>query len=375
MNQTQPVQPVEKKKNSFGKRVLEFVMKTMNGMAHGLFCTLIIGTIINTIGTFFVKDSFFNVLLTSLGSGFLFKLTGVGIAVGIGLSLELKGLKLISLASVGGLSTFLANPYGFKTGDPLTVYLVVILVYLAMEFVLRKKTPVDIIIVPLFAIAIGTILTLLLSKPVSFITTLIGKYIGVATGYQPLLMGIIIAVIMGMALTAPISSAAIAATIFTESALAANENVAIAGGAAVIGCCCQMVGFAIQAIRDNKIGSVFAIGVGTSMLEFKNILKKPVIWLPTILASAILGPIGTCVLKTKCMGTSAGMGTSGLVGIIGTYSTMGYSLNTILSIVILELIAPAILVFGFDFLFHKLHLINNDDLAIEGGENHGNKNV
>ncbi len=349
---------VEKPKKS--KIILDFIIKTMNGMAYGLFGTLIIGTILNTIGGFFPEGNIFNLV----GEGYLFKITGVGIALGIGLSLNFTGLKLIGLASVGGIATFLATPYGFKIGDPLTVYVVCILVALAMQLVLRKKTLIDIIIIPLFAIAVGVILTLLLSTPIAFITKIIGKYIGIATEYQPFIMGIVIAVIMGMALTAPISSAAIAATIFTPAAFASNANVALAGGAALVGCCAQMVGFAVMSIRDNKIGTVFAVGIGTSMLQFKNILKKPIIWLPTIIASAILGPISTCVLKVGCLGTSAGMGTSGLVGQIGTIATMGTTPQAFIAIFVLQILAPAVIVFFIDLLFYKLGLIKKGDLTI-----------
>lgn len=167
---------------------------------------------------------------------------------------------------------------------------------------------------------------------------------------------------MDMALTAPISSAAIAAMILTVTEN--PEAIAIAGGAAVDGCSVQMVGFAVQSIKDNKIGTVISVGVGTSMLQFKNILKKPIIWLPTIITSAILGPISTCVLKLKCVGSSAGMGTSGLVGLIGTYSTMSNTLNTRLGIFVLQIIAPMILVYLLDMLFRKLNLIKDGDLTI-----------
>ena len=138
-------------------------------------------------------------------------------------------------------------------------------------------------------------------------------------------MGSIIAVVMGMALTAPISSAAIAAMIF----IGEGEGLVLASGAALIGCCTQMVGFAIQSRKDNNIGMIISIGIGTSMLQFKNILKKPIIWLPTIIASIILGPISTTLIKLKCMGSSAGMGTAGLVGQIGTIASMGNSVNTL----------------------------------------------
>ena len=187
-------------------------------------------------------------------------------------------------------------------------------------------------------------------------------------------MGIIVSVLMGMALTAPISSAAIGAMIFVipgdisvSQALADPQymGLCIASGAAIVGCCTQMVGFAVQSRKDNPIGMIISIGIGTSMLQFKNILKKPIIWLPTIIASAILGPISTCVLKLVCMGSSAGMGTAGLVGVIGTISSMGINSWTCwLGIALLEIIGPIVLVFLIDLLFRKLGWIKEGDLKI-----------
>ncbi|MFA6661877.1 MAG: PTS sugar transporter subunit IIC [Bacilli bacterium] len=339
------------------------VIKTMNGMAYGLFATLIIGTIIATIGGFFPVDSTAYKTLTALATALKY-MTGLGIGLGVAWSMGYKDLKLLSVSVTGGIVSYLSgSAYGFKVGDPLTIYLIVVISAKLMDLVFTKKTPVDIIIIPLFTSLISGALTILLSQYLAFITTGIGTYIGVATQYQPFLMGIVIAVIMGMALTAPISSAAIAATVFTQDAYLANPYVAIAGGAALIGCCCQMVGFSIQARRDNGIGTVFAIMFGTSMLQFKNILKKPIIWLPTIIASAILGPIATCVLHIKCIGAAAGMGTSGLVGQIGTINLMGHDWNVWL-IVLFEILAPLILVYLIDLIFWKTKLIKADYLKV-----------
>ena len=181
-------------------------------------------------------------------------------------------------------------------------------------------------------------------------------------------MGIVVAILMGMALTAPISSAAIAAMIFVIPATAdpsLYQGLMIASGAAVIGCSTQMVGFAVQSRKDNSIGMVISIGIGTSMLQFKNILKNPLIWLPTIITSAILGPISTCWIKVLCMGSSAGMGTAGLVGQIGTISSMGVdNWQVWVGIFVLQIIAPAAMVFGLDLLFRKLGWIKDGDLKV-----------
>ncbi len=346
------------------KKILNFIIKTMNGMAYGLFATLIIGTIFKTIGGFFPESSFLYKSFTDLGTG-LSLMTGLGIGLGIARSMEFDGLKLVSLAACGGIAAYMSGEVGAKTGDPLTIYLVVIFTALLVQWVLKKKTPVDIIIIPLFSLFIAACITLLIHKPIGYVTKGVEKFIGVATKYQPFLMGIVIAVVMGMALTAPISSAAIAAMILKISADTADPfSIAIAGGAAVVGCSCQMIGFAIMSRKDNNIGTVLSIGIGTSMLQFKNILKKPIIWLPPILASAILGPISTCLLKLKCTGANAGMGTAGLVGLIGTYSEMGNTWQTWVGIFILQILAPILLVWPIDLLFRKLGWIQPGDLTV-----------
>ena len=362
----------EEKKESKGKKVLDYIIKTMNGMAHGLFSTLIIGTIIGTIGGFFNEESYVYQVLTSVAS-LLKNLTGIGIGLGIGLSLKFDGLKLISIGAAGAISTFMSGTwsvvdgvidhfnytnFGFKIGDPLTVYVVVIAICLLIPLVLRKKTPVDIIIVPLFSIVSSLIITLLICMPISWLTTVVGAFINKATELHPFIMGIIIAVLMGMALTAPISSAAIAASFGITG---------LAGGAAVVGCCVQMLGFAVMSRKDNKIGTVISIGIGTSMLQFKNIVRKPIIWLPTIIVSAILGPITTCLFKTLCVPSGAGMGTSGLVGIFGVINegAMGSTLQVWLLNVGLGLVVlPIILVYIVDFVFRRFNFIKEGDLIV-----------
>ncbi|MCR4911888.1 MAG: PTS sugar transporter subunit IIC [Bacilli bacterium] len=377
--------------------ILDFFIKTLNGMAYGLFATLIIGTIFGTIGTLFgygsgnpFCDFFVNILNGHSADGkswiglakILQYITGAGIGVGIALALKFDPLKTIVLAAVGECAacfslstTFVTNPGGvehlganFTIGDPLTIYIVCILVALAIKFVLKKKTPVDIILVPLFGLTIGLFLSLGIRYPAIYVTYAIQWLVNAGTTTVPFVMGIIVAVLMGMALTAPISSAAIAAMVFTLPAGAdpsAYQGLFIASGAAVIGCSCQMIGFAVQSRKDNNVGMMISVGIGTSMLQFKNILKKPIIWLPTIIASAILGPISTCLVKTVCMGSSAGMGTAGLVGQIGTITSMGVdNWLTWFSIFGMQIVFPAVLVFGIDFLFRKFNLIKEGDLKI-----------
>ena len=372
------------------KSIMDFFSKTLNGMAYGLFATLIIGTIFGTIAMLFhygegnnFCDFMYAILNSSNGLAFILQvLTGAGIGVGIALALKFDPLKTVVLAAVGetaalfSLSTkFVTSPsefnffsVSFKIGDPLTIYLVCIAVALAMKYVLVKKTPVDILIVPLFGITVGLIGSLLIRYPAIYVTFAIQWLVNAGTNAVPFVMGIIVAVLMGMALTAPISSAAIAAMIFVIPAGAdpsMYQGLMLASGAAVIGCSVQMVGFAIQSRKDNSIGMVISIGIGTSMLQFKNILKKPIIWLPTIITSAILGPISTCWIKVKCMGSSAGMGTAGLVGQIGTITSMGVNNWQVwVGIFVLEILAPIGLVFLFDWLFRKLGWIKEGDLKV-----------
>ena len=372
-------------------KVLDFFIKTLNGMAYGLFATLIIGTIFGTIGTLFAKgengfcEFMAKIFSSTEGLAYVLQmLTGAGIGVGIALALKFDPLKTVVLAAVGevasycSLSTkaitggtiFSEFPMGkFQIGDPLTVYLVCIGVALLMKIALRKKTPVDILLVPLFGGIVGLTLSLLIRYPAIYVTYGMQWIVNEGTTFVPFLMGIVVAVLMGMALTAPISSAAIAAMIFTiPTGVALTDpsvsGLVIASGADIVGCSAQMVGFAVQSRKDNSVGMVISIGVGTSMLQFKNILKKPIIWLPTIIASAILGPISTCLLKVVCMGSAAGMGTAGLVGQIGTFASMGNTWQTWVGIFVLEIIAPAALVFGLDLLFRKLGWIKEGDLKI-----------
>lgn len=352
------------------KKIMDFFTTTLNGMAYGLFATLIVGTILSTISTFFPSDNQIGKVISDCGN-IIKLLTGAGIGVGIAFSLKFDSLKTIVSASIGQIAAFLCKSFDqqrgvyasneLKVGDPLTIYFVIVICVLLIKVIFRKKTPVDILIIPLFSIVSAILISYLIRTPLIYVTYGLQYVIDVATTYQPFLMGIVIAVLMGMALTAPISSAAIAAIVFTGD----GEGLSIASGAALIGCCCQMLGFAIQSRKDNNLGLVLSIGIGTSMLQFKNILKKPVIWLPTIIASSILGPISTCVLKVKCMGSAAGMGTAGLVGQIGTIASMGNGINVYLIIVLFEIIAPIILVFLIDLIFRKLNIIKDGDLKID----------
>ena len=335
-------------------KLKDFTMTTLNGMVYGLFATLIIGVIVSQFGDLLNIDMIQYTLADTLKG-----LMGVGIGMGIALSLKMYGLKMVVASIMGGIATSFKLQFGTGivlgiNNDPVTTYLVVVLGILFLQKVLVKRTPIDILLVPLLGSIVAFLLTLGLSAPIGFVLAQISTGIQLATDIAPFPMTIIVAVVMGMLLTAPISSAAIAIAINLDG---------IAGGAAVVGTTVQMIGFAVQSRKDNNIGMVLSIAFGTSMLQFKNILRKPVIWLPTIIASAILSPIIVLTLATETDKYGAGMGSSGFVGQLRTLLEMSYSSNAWLSIGLMVVLA-AVLVFGIDLIFRKFNLIVEGDLKV-----------
>ena len=288
----------------------------LGAMAQGLFCTLLVGTILNTIGQQF-HIGFLNAVIVTLGSGegslsytiggLASAMVGPGIAVAIGSALHAPGLVLFSLIPVG----FAANAMG-GAGGPLAVYFIAIVACECGKLVSRE-TKIDILVTPIVTILVGIGVASLVAAPIGAAASAVGKAIMWATELQPLLMGIAVSALVGIALTLPISSAAICAALSLTG---------LAGGAAVAGCCAQMVGFAVMSFRENRWGGLVAQGVGTSMLQMPNIIKNPRIWIPPTLASMITGPLATCLFKLEMNGApvSSGMGTCGFVGQIGVYT-------------------------------------------------------
>ena len=354
-------QPSEKKKGKFAQ-FMDYLTKTTGGMAIGMFATLIIGVIVGQIGTL-TGVAFIS------GVGTILKgLMGIGIGIGIALSIKnLSPIAIISAGVAGGISTMVLAtnsgayvlPYinGPQTNsNPLMAYLVVTISIELYRLVFRKTTAVDLIIVPLFITAVAGALSFLFTVPLTWIVNSLGQLVQTATAYQPILMGVVISSVMGMILTAPISSVAIAVAINLGG---------IAGGAATVGCCTQMIGFMIMSIRDNNAGKVISVGIGTSMLQFKNILRKPLIWLPTMLVSALLGPLSTTIFALRTTAAGAGMGTCALIGPLSTILEMDDNpLMAWLGVLALMIVGPAILVFGVDWLFRKFGWIKKGDLAI-----------
>ena len=259
-------------------------------------------------------------------------------------------LVIFSSAATGAVGAICGGPVGAYLGG---------LFGMEIGGLISKKTPVDIVLTPFCVVVVGCICGKYLGMPVNSFMKALGNFIETASSYQPVLSAIVISVVVGIVLTMPLSSAALCSMIGITG---------LAGGAATIGCCCQMVGFAVQSYRDNKISGVVSVGIGTSMLQFSNCLKKPIIWLPTILTSAILGPIGACIFDiTNDTPILCGMGTCGLTGLFGAYDSMillNSPFKVIVIILLICVILPGVLTWLFDFILRKFKLIDDNDLLI-----------
>ena len=300
------------KKKNIEISLKRYGIDALGAMAQGLFCSLLIGTIINTFGSQ-LHIGFLTEKIATVGGvdytvgGIASAMSGPAMAIAIGYALKSPPLVLFSMTAVG----FAANALG-GAGGPLAVLFVAII---AAEFgkAVSKETKIDILVTPLVTIGVGMLFSWLIAPPLGKAALAVGNLIMWATELQPFLMGILVSVIVGIALTLPISSAAICAALLLTG---------LAGGAAVAGCCAQMVGFAVISFRENKVGGLVSQGLGTSMLQMGNIVKNPRIWIAPTLTSAITGPIATCVFKMEMNGApiSSGMGTCGLVGPLGVYT-------------------------------------------------------
>ena len=348
-----------------------YFIDAMSAMAQGLFCTLLVGTILDTIGKQFgigfLTDTFLTIkqgdvtFYYTIG-GFCSLMVGPAMAVAIGKALEAPPLVLFSLITVG----FATNVLG-GTGGPLAVFFVAIL---AAEVgkAISKETKIDILVTPIVTILAGIGFAALVARPIGTAATSVGDAIKWATELQPFFMGILVSVIIGVALTLPISSAAICAALGLTG---------LAGGAAVAGCCAQMVGFAVMSFRENRWGGLAAQGIGTSMLQMGNIVRNVRIWIPPTLASAVTGPIATCLFKLQMNGSpvSSGMGTCGFVGQIGVYT--GW-LNDIASgtkasitgfdwmgLILISFVLPAVLTWLFAIPLRNWGWIKDGDLKLD----------
>ena len=347
-----------------GKR---YFIDAMSAMAQGLFCTLLVGTILDTLGTQlgigFLKEAIVTVGGDSKTIGGLCSLmVGPGMAVAIGRALNAPPLVLFSLIPVG----FATNALG-GAGGPLAVFFVAI-VAAELGKIVSKETKIDILVTPIVTVLGGIGIAALIAAPIGTAASWVGKLIMLATELQPFFMGIIISVVIGVALTLPISSAAICAALGLTG---------LAGGAAVAGCCAQMIGFAVMSYRENKVGGLVAQGLGTSMLQMGNIVRNPRIWIAPTAASAITGPIATCLFKMEMNGAavSSGMGTCGLVGPIGVIT--GW-MNDVASgakaavtamdwigLVLIAIVLPAVLTWLISLPLRKIGWIKENDLKLD----------
>ena len=343
----------------------------LGAMAQGLFCTLLVGTILNTLGQQ-LNIPFLNEIIVTLKQGdqligytvggLASALVGPGIAVAIGFALQAPPLVLFSLIVVG----FAANAMG-GAGGPLAVYVVAILACESGKLV-SKETKIDILVTPIVTILLGTAAASLIAAPIGAAASAVGDFVRWATVLQPFWMGILVSAVIGITLTLPISSAAICAALGLTG---------LAGGAAVAGCCAQMVGFAVMSFRENRWGGLIAQGVGTSMLQMPNIVKNPKIWIPPILTSMITGPLATCLFKLEMNGSavSSGMGTCGLVGQIGVYTgwladiasgaKVAITAGDWIGLTLICFLLPGILSLVFCGILRRIGWIEDGDLALD----------
>lgn len=333
------------------KYLKKYFIDAMGAMAQGLFASLLIGTIFSTIGKYTGLELFTEI------NGFASAASGMAIGVAVAYALKAHPLVMYSCAAVGyaGYSIGVTIDEKTITAGPAGAFIAVIIAA-EIGMLVSKKTKVDILVTPSVAILTGTIAAKLVCPGIAFVLYYVGQFVDTATAYQPFLMGIVIAVVVGIVLTLPISSAALCAMISIGG---------IAGGAAAVGCCCQMVGFAACSFRENKWGGVVSQGLGTSMLQMGNICRHPQIWIPPTLASAICGTLSTLVFKLECTGVSAGMGTCGLVGPIGIISASGSSANVWIGIILLCIVLPAVLSVIFSEVMRKVGWIKEGYMKLD----------
>lgn len=336
-----------------GRHIGDSVVNVLNGMAQGLFASLIIGLIIKQIGHYTHIS-----LLENFGQIAQY-MTGPAIGVGVAVALKAPNLAVFASACCGaiGAGTIVlgegATFIKLTLGEPLGACIAAIAgAYCGKK--IAGKTKVDIILVPLTTIVVGALVGTFISPVVSAFMSAIGAFINKLTTLYPLPMGILVSTVVGMVLTLPISSAAICISLGLDG---------LAAGAACVGCCCQMIGFAVSSYRENGVGGLISQGLGTSMLQIPNIWKNWKIWIPPTLASAIIGPVSTCIFKMTNNASGAGMGTSGLVGQFNAVAVMGA--GSIWKIVIVHFLLPALVSFLISEFMRKKNWIKDGDMLLQ----------
>lgn len=332
--------------------VVGYVTDTLNGMATGLFASLIIGLIIKQIGTFSGISTL--VVFGNIAQ----KLMGPAIGVGVSYAVGAPDLGIIAGIITGAIGAgsinFVDQAAIISIGEPVGAFIAGLIGAEASKLI-EKRTKIDIILVPSFAIIFGGLAGNYISPTISKFMLTIGEFINIITEMHPLPMGILISLVMGILLTLPISSAAIAISLNLSG---------IAAGAATAGCAANMIGFAVASYEDNGIGGFIAQGIGTSMIQISNIFKKPIIWLPAILSSIVVGPISSVVFKLESNSIGAGMGTSGLVGQFAMIETMGLSYKLILIIILVHIIIPGLISYLFTNYLKRRSYIKKGDMKL-----------
>ena len=343
------------------KKILNHIfIDGLSGMALGLFSTLIIGTIIGQIGTLVGNEiGTYLIAISSVAK----TVTGAGIGVGVAAKFKQGPLVTVSAAVAGMIGAFPAlgmESFALgKAGEPLGAF-VAALIGIECGRLVAGRTKIDIILTPLVSICTGAAAGFIVGPPISNFMKWLGNLVNINVEASPILGGIAVSVLMGMILTLPISSAALGVSMGLTG---------LAAGAATIGCCCQMVGFAVASYRENKFGGFIAQGIGTSMLQVPNILRRPLIWLPPIISSAILGPIASAVLHMVSTPIGAGMGSAGFVGQIAAYGAMletGMSSKVaLIQIIIMHFVLPAVVTLIFSEGMRKAGWIKDGDMKLE----------
>lgn len=334
-----------------------YLQDALSAMALGLFGSLLIGVIFDTLGTQTV-----NLFGDNAVSAFCVEIGGIaktymGAAIGVAVAWSLKAPPLVLFTSVvTGMMGATMTGFGIDVaGGPAGAF---VAVALGAEFgkMVSKETKVDILVTPAVTLIMGGIGAKLIGPAIGWCMLKLGDLIMTATEWQPFVFGIVISVVVGLALTAPISSAALCIMLDLSG---------LAAGAATVGCCAQMVGFAVASYKENGVGGLVAQGLGTSMLQISNIIKNPWILLPATLAGAIVGPISTCLLKMTNIPVGAGMGTSGLVGQIGTFTDMGFTLDTLWKVLLIQIVLPAVLTILIDQVLRRTGKIKDGDYKLD----------
>ncbi|MDD4315590.1 MAG: PTS sugar transporter subunit IIC [Clostridia bacterium] len=354
-------------KSAGSKLMKRWFIDALSGMALGLFATLIIGTIFEQLGKLIGVNNVVGYMIVKIAA--IAKLaTGAGIGAGIAYALKADKLTIFSCIAAGLIG---ANATGYITnfaiapgiGNPVGAYVTSIFAAEICRFV-SGKTKIDIVLVPLTALVVSSIIAVTLCPPVALLIKAIAAGIEVSMRWSPFVMGVVIAVVMGILLTLPTSSAAIWVSIVPL--INPSPEMLLAGGAAVVGCAAHMVGFAVMSLKENGLGGLIAQGLGTSMLQIPNLMKNPIILIPPVIASAIVGPLATTVFKLKTGATGGGMGTSGLVGVFSTIenSTDISTGMLVFGIILLMFVIPAVVSWSVCLLLRKLNWIKENDLKL-----------